>query len=526
MPDSSPNAPQDAANDTSSTRSDTSPEQAARNASARRIVFLTVFLDLLGFGILIPQLGLYAAQFGASPALIGWLVSIYSAMQFLFAPFWGKLSDRIGRRPVLLWSILGTAISYYIFAVSQSVEWLFLSRIFAGITGANIGVAQAYISDVTPEAERFKSFGLFGAMFGIGFTIGPLLGSLFATLPGVWGGNFGIGIITGSLSLFNFLLALKILPETLTLETRRANRERHEEQSAWWKVIDPRSFRRAFAVSNMKLVMVISFISIVAFSTLTGTFTLFIIRQYTRPQIQTQIKTNPQAAIQQAKSHLASKSATSSTRSTALAGEGAVAAPENNNLPYSRSMGGDFNPREVNGVLTPAGASWREVEKALVQPLAAKKVGWIFATIGVLALVIQGGLINSLKKRFGEVNLVIAGVGMLAVGLALVPIPSSFAWQFPVAALLAIGNSISAPVLTALVSLLSPETERGEVLGVFQSTQSLGRIIGPVIGNYLFDWVSVPAPYYVGAAIMTVAWLLTFKLRPASDASIPRTANA
>jgi MFS family permease len=189
-------------------------------------------------------------------------------------------------------------------------------------------------------------------------------------------------------------------------------------------------------------------------------------------------------------------------------------------------MGGDFNPREVNGVVPPAGSSWREVEKALVQPLVAKKVGFIFATIGVLALLIQGGMINPLKKRFGEIKLVIVGVGMLAVGLALVPVPTDFAWQFPVAALLAIGNSISAPVLTALVSLLSPEAERGEVLGVFQSTQSLGRIIGPVIGNYLFDWVSVPAPYYVGALIMLVAFALTFKLRPATRATEPQTEAA
>jgi MFS family permease len=305
----------------------------ARNASARRIVFLTVFLDLLGFGILIPQLGLYAAQFGASPSAIGWLASIYSVMQFVFAPFWGKLSDRLGRRPVLLWSILGTALSYYLFAWSNSIEWLFLSRIFAGITGANIGVAQAYISDVTPEAERFKSFGLFGAMFGIGFAIGPLLGSLFATLPGAWGGNFGIGIITGSLSLFNFLLALKILPETLTPAVRRANRERHDKRSSWWKVIEPQSFRRAFAVPHMKLTIAISFISIVAFSTLTGTFTLFIMRQYTRPEVQTLIKTNPQAAINQARTHLKNDTA-SSTRTVAAMTESA-APVEADNKPYA-----------------------------------------------------------------------------------------------------------------------------------------------------------------------------------------------
>ena len=101
--------------------------------AAKRVVLLTVLLDILGFGIVIPQLGIYAAQFGASASAVGWLASIYSAMQFLFSPFWGKLSDRIGRRPVLLWSVLGTAISYFMFAWSNSLWWLFASILFGSV---------------------------------------------------------------------------------------------------------------------------------------------------------------------------------------------------------------------------------------------------------------------------------------------------------------------------------------------------------------------------------------------------------
>ena len=112
----------------------------AHLAGAKRVVLLTVFLDILGFGIIIPQLAVYAAQYSATPEQIGMLASSYSAMQFLFAPFWGRLSDRIGRRPILVWSIFGTALGYVLFAYSGSLWMLFAARIVDGITGANISL--------------------------------------------------------------------------------------------------------------------------------------------------------------------------------------------------------------------------------------------------------------------------------------------------------------------------------------------------------------------------------------------------
>jgi MFS family permease len=137
----------------------------------------------------------------------------------------------------------------------------------------------------------------------------------------------------------------------------------------------------------------------------------------------------------------------------------------------------------------------------------------MFTTIGVLSLIVQGGLIGPLKKRFGELSLVLIGTLMLAVGLALIPIPDHFWVQFPVITLIAIGNGISAPILLALVSLLTPEAERGEIIGVFQSTQSLGRIIGPILGGFLFNEVSRYAPYFAGGAIMMLAFFLALGLR-------------
>ncbi len=148
------------------------------------IIFLTVFIDLIGFGIVIPLLPIYAKNFSASGWEIGALMSTFSLMQFVFAPVLGRLSDRIGRRPVILTSTAGACISYAIFAYGSGLVAhsallvLFVSRAFAGICGGNIGVAQAYIADITPPEQRSKKMGLIGMAFGLGFILGPFLGGV------------------------------------------------------------------------------------------------------------------------------------------------------------------------------------------------------------------------------------------------------------------------------------------------------------------------------------------------------------
>ena len=146
------------------------------------IIFLTVFIDLIGFGIVIPLLPIYGDAFGATGFELGAIISVFSLMQFIFGPILGRLSDRIGRRPVLLFSTAGAAISYGIFAFGSGLQGhtallvMFISRAFAGICGANIAVAQAYIADITPPAERSRKMGLIGMAFGLGFVFGPLIG--------------------------------------------------------------------------------------------------------------------------------------------------------------------------------------------------------------------------------------------------------------------------------------------------------------------------------------------------------------
>jgi MFS family permease len=154
-----------------------------------------------------------------------------------------------------------------------------------------------------------------------------------------------------------------------------------------------------------------------------------------------------------------------------------------------------------------------------VRPRSAQLAAWIFAVIGLTALVTQGGLIGPIKKRIGEVNMVLAGTLLMAIGLAMVPFPKSIMGEYPIMMLLAFGNSIATPVLTALVSELSPENERGEIIGVFQSIGSLGRIIGPNVGGQLFNAISAGAPYFAGAGIMFLSFLIALQLRRVSPES-------
>lgn len=485
---------------------DTSPKfDDAHMAAAKRVVLLTVFLDILGFGIIIPQLSVYAAQYAATPEQIGLLAASYSAMQFFFAPYWGRLSDRIGRRPVLVWSIFGTALGYLVFAYAGSLWMLFAARILDGITGANISTAQAYLSDVTPAKDRAKTFGIFGAIFGIGFAIGPLIGGQLANLPAPWGGNFGLGWFTAALSFINWIFALVRLPETLTPEMRRANAARQHEQGGKFSLVNVAGFKRAFAVPNLRRVLITGFIGTLAFATLQGTYTTFILVRYARPEVQRQIHADPQKAVAQARVHMSHHE-----KQSGPAGEGQAPIPGmNDDKPFAKGLGGDFQFNQP----PPDGLSWRQIEKVLVRYQTTAMVTWIFTTIGVLALIVQGGLIRPLKKHVSDVNLILLGTFLVAVALALVPLPHDFIWQFPGAALMAIGNGISSPILTAMVSLLAPEDERGEIIGVFQSTQSLSRILGPQLGGILFGLVSPSAPYFVGAAIMMVSFYVALGLR-------------
>ena len=189
------------------------------------VLFLTVFVSLIGFGIIIPLLPFYAQTFGASPTTIGLLFASFSVAQFIAAPVLGELSDRWGRRPILIFSLLGTVVSFALLAMAHSITMLFIARIVDGLSGGNITTARAYIADVTPVEDRAKRYGLIGAAFGLGFIFGPALGALFAhisyTAP-IW--------VAAAVSAIAALLAFLWLPEP----------ERHVsegEAPPWWRAL-------------------------------------------------------------------------------------------------------------------------------------------------------------------------------------------------------------------------------------------------------------------------------------------------
>jgi MFS transporter, DHA1 family, tetracycline resistance protein len=184
--------------------------------SSLLVLFLTVFIDLIGFGMVIPFLPFYAREYGASGMMVGAVVGIYSIMQFFFAPVWGRLSDRIGRRPVLLISLTASCTGYLLFAFTRSFTVLFLSRLVAGIGGANIGTAQAYIADSTTPEQRARGMGLIGAAFGLGFILGPPMSGILSHVGTSRGlaGNLLPGLVAAGMSFTAFIIALFVLGES------------------------------------------------------------------------------------------------------------------------------------------------------------------------------------------------------------------------------------------------------------------------------------------------------------------------
>jgi len=233
--------------------------------SPRALIFGTIFLDLVGFGIVIPVLPLYAERFGASPLVVGLLLGIYSAMQCLCAPILGRLSDRVGRRPVLLVSVIGTSAGFLLMGAANSLWLLFAARAIDGVTGGNISTAQAYIADVTPPAQRSRGMGLIGAAFGLGFIFGPAIGGLLSHVS--LAAPF---FFAAFLAAANAVAIYCFLPESLPVERRNQARER-----ASFSVVFRQASRRPLGI----ILMAYGFTT-VSFSLLTATYALFTERRF------------------------------------------------------------------------------------------------------------------------------------------------------------------------------------------------------------------------------------------------------
>ena len=395
------------------------------------VIFTTVFIDLLGFGIVIPVLPFYAegTAFNATPRTVGFLFASYSIMQLIFSPILGRLSDKYGRRPVLFISIIGTGIGFLIIGFAKTIWMLFIGRILDGITGGNISTAQAYIADITTKENRAKGMGLIGAAFGLGFIFGPALGGILSR----WGIHVPF-FFAGSLCFANALLLFFTLPETVTKDHPA------RQSAAGGRGLG--ELLQSLKQPKLAFVLSIYFLFIVAFSIMTTSFSLYTMFRF----------------------------------------------------------GYD-----------------------------AQHTGYLFAYVGLIAVVIQGGLISKLVKRFGELPLVIFGAFCFAISLFAVPFVGPAAGGL--AALLigggifSMGNSLATPTLTSLASKSVGGAEQGTVLGVTQSVASLARAVGPSIAAFLISSNvahlgadgeshfmsdhSLFVTFWTGAGIMFVAFLLT-----------------
>ncbi len=386
------------------------------------ILFLAVLVDLIGFGIVLPILPFYAQGFGASGLEIGMLVSVYSAVQLVMAPLWGRLSDRIGRRPVLIVGLLGSAFAYVIFARADSLGVLFLSRIVGGIGGSTIPVAQAYIADVSPPRRRAGGMGLIGAAFGLGFVIGPALGGFLADWSPA--SPRAPGYAAAALCLANATIALALLPESRRSRSR-GGRSRFNVRAALAQVGASRQIR----------VTLLAYLLItMAFSTLQPTL-------------------SPLA-----------------------------------------------NERFA---------------------MEARQAGYLFALLGIVSAIVQGGIIRALAPRVGERFLLRISAVPFALGLAVIGPGSTVPALLLGLVLVGIGYGCAVPSALGLLSRAARPDYQGAVLGIGQSVGSLARVLGPSMAGALLD-ARLSLPYFAGAILILGAAAFSGILRqPEGARSIP-----
>jgi MFS transporter, DHA1 family, tetracycline resistance protein len=235
------------------------------------IIFLTVLIDLVGFGLILPLIPIYSERFHASGFMIGAIIASYSLMQFIFAPVWGRLSDRVGRRPVLLGSTACACLSYVIFAIGSGLSGntalgvMLLSRLFAGICGANITVAQAYIADITPPEKRSAKMGLIGMAFGLGFILGPVLGAASTNYIGIT----APGWTAASLCALNFIWAFARLAESWQPAAHSVTQRPHVEQ--WLHIL---------RTPRLNLLIAIFFLATFCFTCFESTIGLLIMQNF------------------------------------------------------------------------------------------------------------------------------------------------------------------------------------------------------------------------------------------------------
>jgi DHA1 family tetracycline resistance protein-like MFS transporter len=377
-------------------------------------IFLIVCVDVLGLTIILPLLPFYAEHFGASPAVVGLLVSTYALCQLISGPILGRLSDSMGRRPLLLVSQIGTFLGFLLLAASSQLWMVFVSRIIDGATAGNLSLAQAYISDVTRPEERAKSFGLIGIAFGMGFLIGPGISGYLSQF------GYAYPILTAAgLSLTSIVCTYFLLPKSTP--------DHEPSQQKRFTVLDWKNYLRYFQMPHISSLLWQFLAFAFAFAAFISGFALYAERRF----------------------------------------------------------------------------SWNG------HPFGPKEVGYVFAFVGFLGIILQGGLIGRLVKKFGEATLIRIAFPTAAVGLAGLAFAHTLAPLLVFAALAALGTGALRPSITSLLTQKTARTEQGTVLGLTQSINSLCQIVAPFIAGVLIDHQLLAAWALMASAVAALGLFLS-----------------
>ncbi|MBT2687304.1 MFS transporter [Bacillus sp. ISL-47] len=366
------------------------------------LLFAVMFLVMVGFGIIIPVIPFYAEELGASPTQLGLLMAVYSLMQLLFAPMWGRISDRIGRKPVIMIGIFGLGLSFFMMALSSELWMLFAARIIGGfLSSANMPTVMAYVADITSEEDRGKGMGIIGAAVGLGFIFGPAIGGVFSRE------SLNIPFyLAGASSFITFFLVMAVLKESLSPE-QRSNHS--AKRTGLLKALN----------GSVSILFILQLFVSLSLAGLEATFAYF------------------------------------------------------------------------------------AAEKA---GLGTVELGYIFMIMGFAGALVQGGLVGRMTKKYGEGAVIQIGITISAIGFALILLIDSFATAAIYLTVFGVGNGFIRPSVSSLLTKTS-QTGHGSTTGLLSSFDSLGRIIGPPLGGWLFT-ISIGFPYISGILLSAIAFVL------------------
>ncbi len=441
------------------------------------ILFITIFIDLLGFGLVLPLLPIYIQHYGGKPWIGGVLLASFSTMQFIFSPIWGRASDRFGRRPMILLSLLGSAVSFMAFGSARTLAILFTARVAAGIlSAASLPAAYAYIADVTTPEKRSGGMAMIGAAFGLGFALGPAISGPLSQHP-----ILGIpplampAYFAALLCLFNFTWAIFNLPETHT------DRSQHSEA---------KGVKDIFVGVFMALKNPAIKFQLTVFAFTTFAFT----------------------AVESSFSWLTLLRFKSDIESVASATWHSYAS-----LPFASV------PLEVRKLI-PAGINWSQYGQLGLNDIAAPVASLlrekaeaginthIFMIVGLTILVVQVAVMRGVAARVGEKRLIVLGALILTLTLFGIALAQKLLYIEILSGFIAIGNGILNPCLSSIISQAAGKENRGTVSGAQQGIGSLARIIAPPINNYMVGRNSA-IPFLTSGVLMATALSLSVKLK-------------